>query len=1047
MADYRLTQTGQQVQNDLNNAENDHTTLANHVGDSSIHVTPENKTAWNAKYDKPGSGIPKSDLSSGVQTSLGKADTAYQKPGSGIPSSDMTSAVQTSLGKADSAYQKPGSGIPKSDMASAVQTSLGKADSAYQKPNSGIPQSDMDSSVQAKLNAAGSADQAINQERSDREAAVTAEASARQSADQNLQTQINAKANTSDMTTALNGKVDKVTGKGLSTNDYTDADKAKLGALPTNSELNTALAGKASTGDVAAKYTKPSGGIPKSDLASGVQTSLGKADTAYQKPGTGIPKSDMASAVQTSLDKADNAAPQSTTYNKTEVDTKLALKADKSDTYTKAQVDSAIQQEVIDRTAAVNAETTARQQADQQLQAQISGTYQAATQAATAAQQAQQQAGNAATEAENAAASAQAAADKLTELEEDIQALPDGQAVSAEVAQLRYQMDNEVLMKGEYSADTAVGLADQLRGSVYADEQFAVRMTGGEANEVGGIGVVQVLKGAGAAIVQMFPEGANHDFSGDVSLDGTGGNAEAPLRYSDNAQTMEMGYLLAMEAFVSQTLSQAQLDAIAAKDTGKADRDKAVWLTPAGAITSAPTIESGQTEVTFSGWRIAMRVKASEVRDASASSYWFTSGTAGRQVFDCAVAEGIDQDYHDGTQWWYKLANGWNTGSALEYLNHMAAQGLPTHQVKAMSALLAVTKIGIKTVKSKNLLNPQTGRALLKAYVNDDENFLDNEYTMLGGLPSGSTMAFTSLLTGKTETLTMLDSTHFVIPSDGWLQITGTLPTSIIATWNGEKDNTAADEYATESHVWDVTQLFGTKDGGTEGHYYRFAKEGMRGAGTAQDVVELVGARGECKMKEVDLGTFTYEVWANYQEDKRGYITSGVQGLISNTRRGSLANALIKTYAQTNYGAIYYAYTGKRYGFVADGRMTIEVNVINNKTAAKAALAGYKLWYELATPITFTSLFLSASSTADELTAMPADAIPLSEIQFADNNWSIEEAIFDAPEADANGVIDTLHQCTGQMRIQYSLDAAEQIDTLQKEYQALEARVTALENA
>ena len=105
------------------------------------------------------------------------------------------------------------------------------------------------------------------------------------------------------------------------------------------------------------------------------------------------------------------------------------------------------------------------------------------------------------------------------------------------------------------------------------------------------------------------------------------------------------------------------------------------------------------------------------------------------------------------------------------------------------------------------------------------------------------------------------------------------------------------------------------------------------------------------------------------------------------------------------------------------------------------------MFYELATPLTFTSLFLSASSTADELTQMPADAIPLSEIQFADNNWSIEEAIYDAPEADANGVIDTLHQCTGQMRIQYSLDAAEQIDTLQKEYAALEARVTALENA
>ena len=116
--------------------------------------------------------------------------------------------------------------------------------------------------------------------------------------------------------------------------------------------------------------------------------------------------------------------------------------------------------------------------------------------------------------------------------------------------------------------------------------------------------------------------------------------------------------------------------------------------------------------------------------------------------------------------------------------------------------------------------------------------------------------------------------------------------------------------------------------------------------------------------------------------------------------------------------------------------------------AFKEAINGMKLWcYKPSLVQHFTSLFLSASSTADELTAMPADAIPLSEIQFADNNWSIEEAIYDAPEADANGVIDTLHQVTGQMRIQYSLDAAEQIDTLQKEYAALEARVTALENA
>ena len=49
-------------------------------------------------------------------------------------------------------------------------------------------------------------------------------------------------------------------------------------------------------------YTKPAGGIPKTDLASAVQTSLGKADSAYQKPSSGIPASDMANGVIPTVD-------------------------------------------------------------------------------------------------------------------------------------------------------------------------------------------------------------------------------------------------------------------------------------------------------------------------------------------------------------------------------------------------------------------------------------------------------------------------------------------------------------------------------------------------------------------------------------------------------------------------------------------------------------------------------------------------------------------------------------------------------------------------
>ena len=1036
---YRLTQKGSEVQTDLNNAEQDHVSLAEHEANSDIHVTSQNKTDWNAKYNKPGTGIPLEDLAQAVQQALAAALSAYQKPNDGIPASDLAAAVQSALAAAMSAYQKPSGGIPSSDFTTAVQNALTAALSAYQKPNTGIPAADLSAAVQSALTAATGMQQSIDDERD-----------ARAAADLNLSNLIGTKTTQAQVEALIASALVSYS----TTSEMASAISTALASYYTKTQTDSLLADKQTAAQVSAAITsaltayytktamdallaqkqdKLTFDLTPTNNSQNPVTSDGIYD-AIQSAVSGLLNTQQ---VQTLITNA-LASYSTTAQVASAISTALADYS--TTTAMTSAINAAIAQEVIDRTAAVNAETTARQQADQQLQQQISGTYQAATQAATAAQQAQQQAGNAATEAENAAASAQAAADKLTELEEDIQALPDGQAVSAEVAQLRYQMDNEVLMKGEYSADTAVGLADQLRGSVYADEQFAVRMTGGEANEVGGIGVVQQLKGAGAAIVQLFPEGSGHDFSGDVSLDGTGGNAEAVVRYSNEAQTVEMGYLLCLEAFVSQTLSQAQLDAISAKDSGKADRDKAVWLTPAGAITSAPTIESGQTEVTFSGWRIAMRVKASEVRDASASGYWFTSGTAGRQVFDVAVAEGIDENAAHTSFW---LANGWDTKSALEYLNHMAAQGLPTHSVKAMSALLAVTKIGIKTVKSRNLLNPQTGRALLKAYVNDDENFLDNEYTMLGGLPSGSTMAFTSLLTGKTETLTMLDATHFVIPSDGWLQITGTLPTSIICTWGGEKDNTAADEYATESHVWDVTQLFGTKDGGTEGHYYRFAKEGMKGAGSAQDVVELVGAEGSVKCNVVDLGTLTWSqgytngYWANIDNGIAGY--------------NKIWNVIVNKYPYNKtagIGGTNWTYPDVFYKRGSTGTLLAMTDKNSASAAAfKTKMSGVYAFYELATPLTFTSLFLSASSTADELTQMPADAIPLSEIQFADNNWSIEEAIYDAPEADANGVIDTLHQCTGQMRIQYSLDAAEQIDTLQKEYQALEARVAALENA
>ena len=86
------------------------------------------------------------------------------KDGSG--SGDMTKAVYDPQGKAqdifayaDTKYIKPSGGIPKKDLASAVQTSLGKADSALQSVPStyrtASAQDTIDSGKQAKITASG----------------------------------------------------------------------------------------------------------------------------------------------------------------------------------------------------------------------------------------------------------------------------------------------------------------------------------------------------------------------------------------------------------------------------------------------------------------------------------------------------------------------------------------------------------------------------------------------------------------------------------------------------------------------------------------------------------------------------------------------------------------------------------------------------------------------------------------------------------------------------------------------------------------------------
>lgn len=115
------------------------------------------------------------------------------------------------------------------------------------------------------------------------------------------------KADTTTVNAALEGKVDKVTGKTLSTNDYTNAEKEKLAGLSNYDDTNikASIATKANSADVYTKTTIDTKlGLKADESALNILTGIvgGKADAATTLTGYGIKDA----------------------YTKTEVDAKVA---------------------------------------------------------------------------------------------------------------------------------------------------------------------------------------------------------------------------------------------------------------------------------------------------------------------------------------------------------------------------------------------------------------------------------------------------------------------------------------------------------------------------------------------------------------------------------------------------------------------------------------------------------------------------------------------------------------------------------------------------
>ena len=86
------------LQSEITNNNKLASDLVDDTNQTNKFVTSSEKSTWNGKYDKPSGGIPKTDLDSSVQTSLGKADTAIQDISGKLDTSKVKTTASTTSG-------------------------------------------------------------------------------------------------------------------------------------------------------------------------------------------------------------------------------------------------------------------------------------------------------------------------------------------------------------------------------------------------------------------------------------------------------------------------------------------------------------------------------------------------------------------------------------------------------------------------------------------------------------------------------------------------------------------------------------------------------------------------------------------------------------------------------------------------------------------------------------------------------------------------------------------------------------------------------------
>lgn len=223
-----------------------------------------------------------------LQSYTEKYTGTYNKPSSGIPITDLTDAIQESLRKADTALQQHQDISGKQDTIHDIETirqGASKGATALQSvPSEYVTEAELSSKGYATTESVTES-LATKQDTISDLATIRSGAAKGATALQSHQ-DISGKLDKTEAASTYLTKTDASStylGKTDKASDATKADSATKATQDASGNVITSTYATKTELSDKGTYSKPSTGIPKTDLASGVQTSLGKADTALQE--------------------------------------------------------------------------------------------------------------------------------------------------------------------------------------------------------------------------------------------------------------------------------------------------------------------------------------------------------------------------------------------------------------------------------------------------------------------------------------------------------------------------------------------------------------------------------------------------------------------------------------------------------------------------------------------------------------------------------------------------------------------------------------------